>query len=68
MVALVKEEIERALDGWKTRRKLGGSRDVEQSLRFREHFPGARYPLLDRRMSADECARDFIDTEATQDV
>ncbi|HEV7391996.1 MAG TPA: hypothetical protein VGO08_10155 [Burkholderiales bacterium] len=32
MVALVKQQVESAVDGWKTRGELGGSRDVEQPL------------------------------------
>ena len=68
VVALVEEQIERAMDGRKARGEIVGIRDVEQPLRSREHFLRARDALLDRRVAADERAGDFAHAEAAQDV
>src|SRR5262249_57412896 len=58
VIALVEQQIERPVDGRKSRRKVGRRGNVEQPLRSREQFLGTRYPLLDCSMAADEVARD----------
>src|SRR5215475_2838221 len=64
MVAFVKEQIEGALDHWKSGGEVLDARDVEQSLRSREHFLTARNALFDRGLAAEEGVRDFTHAEA----
>src|SRR6516165_1290990 len=68
VISLVEQQIERPVDGWKSRREVGRRGNVEQPLRCREQFLRTRYPLLNCRMAADEGARDLICAEAAQDV
>src|SRR5215813_1281141 len=64
VIALVEQQIERPVDGWKSRREVGRRGNVEQPLRCREQFLRTRYPLLDCRVAADEGARDLVYAEA----
>src|SRR5262249_12750767 len=68
VIALVEQQIERPVDGRKSRRKVGRRGNVEQPLRSREQFLGTRYPLLNCSMAADEGARDLVYAEAAEDV
>jgi hypothetical protein len=68
VVALVEQEIECPIHGRKPRRKVSRRGNVEQALRSSEQSLRSRYPLLDRRMAADEGARDLGHAEPAQDV
>src|SRR5947209_8791396 len=67
MVPLVKEKVDRAMDGRKTRREVG-ILQLEQPLRAGEHLLPAGDPLLDSRLGAEEGARDLLDAETAQEV
>src|SRR5262245_17293564 len=64
VVALIKEQIESALDCWEPGGEVFDARDVEQSFRSRKHFLTARNALFDRGLTAEEGVRDFTHTEA----
>jgi len=68
VIALVEKQIESTLNRWEAAGKVFGTRNVEQFVGTGEHLFGARNALLDRRMAADECARNLIYAEAAQDV
>src|SRR5215831_11139571 len=68
VVTLVEQQVERAVNGRKSRRELGWRGDIEQPLRRREQFLRPRYPFLNCGVAADEGARDLVYAEAPQDV
>src|SRR5215831_2095924 len=68
VVALVEQQIERPVNGWKSRRELARRCNVEQPLRCREQLLCSRYPFLDCSTAADEGARDLVYAEAAEDV
>src|SRR5215831_5320586 len=68
VVALVEQQVERPVNGRKSRRELGRRGNLEQPLRCREQLLCPRYPFLDCSMAADEGARDLVYAEAAEDV
>src|SRR5262249_36583636 len=64
MVALIKQQIASALDGWKSSRELSGSVGVEQRLQSRQSFLGSRNAFLNRCITRDEGACDLCNTES----
>ena len=68
VVAFVEEQVKCSLDGRKAPREVVGARYIEQPLRSRQHFLGARDALLDRSVTAHERIRDFIYAKPAQDV
>src|SRR5262245_45645016 len=68
VIALVEQQIERPVNGRKSRRELGRRGNVEQPLRCREQLLCPRYPFLDCSMAADEGVRDLVYAEAAEDV
>src|SRR5262249_44469932 len=68
VIALVEQQIERPMNGRKSRRELGWRGNIEQPLRCREQLLCPRYSFLDCSMAADEGARDLVYAEAAEDV
>jgi hypothetical protein len=68
MVTFVEQQVERAVDCWKTNGELGCGRDVEQPFRFGKHLFRSRYPLLDCGVAVDECVSHFVYAEAAEHI
>src|SRR5215472_4322226 len=68
MVALVKQQVERALDCWKSFGDIRWSFDIKEPLRIRKYFLRTSYPLLGRSVGANKSIGNLINTETAQDM
>src|SRR5579862_677752 len=64
MVALVEEQVKRAVNNGQPRHKVFGIRNIEQPLRSCQYSLCPRDAFLSRRVATDKRARDLIYAEA----